>query len=136
VTDHRTQIRRPSSGGIPRSRAMLLSSAILACSAAMIAIERRGLVDLDYYPKEALAWSGIALALGGFAILVRLWCAERFRITISRLMVIVAMVAILIAFVLHMLRVEQQRRGPGLPPRTSPAGVQGQVSALRSVADV
>lgn len=122
MTDPRPQIWPLAPGGNSRSGATLLGAALLACAAVVIAVERRGLLNLDNVAKEALAWSGFALALGGAALLVYAWSAERFRVSIGRLMVIVAVLAALFAFILHMRRAEQQRRGLRNPSRTSPAG--------------
>jgi len=131
VKDSRPQIQRLAPGGISRSGAMLLDAALLACAAVLIAVHRRGLLDLNHVASETLSWSGLALALVGGVYFVYIWWTDRFRASIGHLMVAVAMSAILFAFILHMLRTEQQRRGLRNPSRASSAGGQVQLFVPR-----
>jgi hypothetical protein len=75
---------------------MKVCAAILACAAVLIAVQKRGLLDLGHVGSEALAWSSHALALAGGVYLIHIWWAHRFRVSIGRLMLVVALVAVLI----------------------------------------
>lgn len=112
-------------GGITRPRSMLLAAALLGVAAILIAAGRLGLVDLhdvvryshadldlDNIVRGVVGWVGFALAVSGILYLIYIWGADRFRVSIGRLMVVVAMLAVLLVVVLTLRQREQARRTP------------------------
>jgi hypothetical protein len=96
---------------------MLLGAALLACAAVVIAVERRALIVLEPpVVKEVFGWLGMALALTGILYLIYIWWADRFRVSIGRLMVIVVMLAVLLGVVRTLQQREMARRArlPGM----------------------
>src|SRR5262245_12459705 len=91
----RPEARQVLPRGITRPGAMKGSVAILACAAALMAVQKRGLLDLGHVAHEVLGWSSHALALAGVVYLIHIWWADRFRVSIGRSMVVVALVAVL-----------------------------------------
>jgi hypothetical protein len=75
-------------------------------------VDRRDLLDLSSVGHAVVAWSGRALALAGAVYLALIWWTERFRLTIGRVMVIIAMLAVLLAVIVHLLRTGAKDR-PG-----------------------
>ena len=111
--------------GITRPRAMLLAAALLGAAAILIAEGRLGLLDfhdvvrysqadldLDNIVRGVVVWVGFALAVSGILYLIYIWGADRFRVSIGRLMVVVAMLAVLLVVVLTLRQREQARRTP------------------------
>jgi hypothetical protein len=93
-SDFRPQERPATGGGIDRSRALLVSVALLAAAAVLMVAGKRGLFDGAANVIADLA--GLVLAISGASYLIYIWWSERFRISIGRLMVIVAIMAILL----------------------------------------
>jgi hypothetical protein len=111
--------------GITRSRAMLIAAALLGAAAMLIAEGRLGLLDLhdvvrysqadldlDNIVRDVAGWVGVALAVSGILYLICIWGADRFRVSIGRLMVVMAMLAVLLQVVLTLRQREQARRTP------------------------
>ena len=111
--------------GITRSRAMLIAAALLGAAAILIAEGRLGLLDLhdvvrysqadldlDNIVRDVAGWVGVTLAVSGILYLICMWSADRFRVSIGRLMVVVAMLAVLLQVVLTLRQREQARRTP------------------------
>jgi hypothetical protein len=111
--------------GITRPRAMLRAAALLGAAAILIAEGRLGLLefhdvvrysqadlDLDNIVRDVAGWLGAALAVSGILYLICIWSADRFRVSIARLMVVVAMLAVLLLVVLTLRQTEQARRTP------------------------
>src|SRR4051794_36770921 len=90
MTSSRPEARQPFPPGMTRPGAMKVCVALLACSAILIVVDRRGLLDLGPVAHGVLAWSGDALALAGLVHLLHILWADRFRVTIGRLMLVVA----------------------------------------------
>jgi hypothetical protein len=98
MSDSRPELRQLILGGMTRPRAMMICVALLACSAVLIAVDKRGL--LEGVAKEASGLAGYALALCGGLYLIHIWWADRFRVSIGRLMLVVAIIAVLLQGVL------------------------------------
>ena len=120
-------------GGITRPRSMLLAAALLGVAAILIAAGRLGLVDLhdvvryshadldlDNIVRGVVGWVGFALAVSGILYLIYIWGADRFRVSIGRLMLVVALLAVLLTVVIILRQREQARRtlGPPTDPST------------------
>ena len=119
MSDSRPQRLAP--GGISRPRAMLLGAALLTCAAIVIAVDRRGLIDLDPpVVKEAFGWLGMVLALSSILYLTYIWWADRFRVSIGRLMAVVVMMAVLLGVIRALQQRETARRAK-LPGTSSTA---------------
>jgi hypothetical protein len=104
---------------------MLIAAALLGAAAILIAEGRLGLLDLhdvvgysqaeldlDHIVRDVAGWVGVALAVSGILYLICIWGADRFRVSIGRLMVVVAMLAVLLQVVLTLRQREQARRTP------------------------
>lgn len=92
----RPEARRLFPRGMTRPRAMKVCVALLACSAIVIVVVKRGLLGgLGYVATDGLLGSSYALALLSLAYLLHIWWADRFRLSIGRLMLVVALVAVL-----------------------------------------
>jgi hypothetical protein len=110
---------------------MLLAAALLGAAAILIAVGRLGLRDLhdvvrysqavDNIVRDVAEWVGVALAVSGILYLISIWGADRFRVSIGRLMVVVAMLAVLLAVVITLRQREQARRTPRPPAAPSTA---------------
>ena len=94
MSDSRPQDQRLFPGGMTRPKAMLACAALLACSAVLIAVAKRGV--LDGIANEASGLAGLVLALSGVLYWIYLRWADRFRTSIGRLMVMVAIMAVLL----------------------------------------
>jgi FtsH-binding integral membrane protein len=107
---------------------MFVAAALLGTAAILIAVGRLGPLDLHdvvrYSPagfdlddivQEVAGWIGMALAVSGILSLIYIWGADRFRISIGRLMVIVAMLAVLLLVVVTLRQRERARRTSGTP---------------------
>jgi hypothetical protein len=113
---------------------MLLAAALFGIAAILIAVGRLGLLDLhdvvrysqagldlNNIVQEVAGWLGIALAVSGILYLVYIWAVHRFRVSIGRLMVIVAMLAVLFLVLVTLWQREQARRMPKPLPALSPS---------------
>lgn len=106
--------------GMTRPGAMKVCVALLACSAILIVVVKRGLLGgLGYVATDALLVSGDALALAGLIYLLHIWWADRFRVTIGRLMLVVALVAVLFQGLLAYI--QWTKAGLPKPPGTPSA---------------
>jgi hypothetical protein len=125
TSDSPPQAGHLAPGGITRPRAMLLAAALLGLAAILIAVGRLGLLDfhdvvrysqadldLDNIVRDVVGWVGFALAVAGILYLICIWVANRFRVSIGRLMVVVAMLAVLLQVVLTLRQREHARRTP------------------------
>jgi hypothetical protein len=142
MSDDRPETRRQGPGGVARERGLRLCLALFASAAVLIAIGRHHLIAfqdvaavrsnelwLDHILIDAIEWAGELLAIAGVLCLVALWSAHRYRISIGRLMLIVAILAGLLGFVRFLQRRELASRaaatgpaspGPNLPsPRSA-----------------
>ena len=61
-------------------------------------MDRRGL--LDAIPREVAGLAGLGLALAGVLYLIHIWWTDRFQVSIGRLMLVVALIAVLLQGVL------------------------------------
>jgi hypothetical protein len=113
---------------------MLLAAALLGAAAILIAECRFGLLDLhdvvrysradldlDHIVRDVAGWLGVALTVSGILYLIYIWGADRFRVSIGRLMVVVAMLAVLLQVVITLRQREQARRTPRPPAAPSTA---------------
>jgi hypothetical protein len=113
---------------------MLLAAALLGIAAILIAVGRLGLLDLhdvvrysqadldlDNVVQAVAGWLGIALAAAGILYLIYIWGVYRFRVSIGRLMAIVAMLAVLFLVLVTLWQREQARRTPKPVPAPSPS---------------
>jgi succinate-acetate transporter protein len=113
-------------GRITRPRAMLLAAALLGAGAILIAVGRlwpfefhdvvrysHATIDFDNILQEITSWLGVALTVAGIFTLIYVWGADRFRVSIGRLMVVVALLAVLLAVVITLRQRERARREPG-----------------------
>jgi hypothetical protein len=76
-----------------RPRSLLIASSLLLSSATFMVMGKRGVFD-----GEANQWLEVAsLVLGvwGFLYLIYIWRADRFRVSIGRLMIVTAIIALL-----------------------------------------
>jgi hypothetical protein len=84
-----------SSGLVPekldRPRALLRASGLLAFSAVLIVVEKRGILDAAAGHVAGLA--GLTLGLCGFLYLLVIY---RFQVSIGRFMTVVALIALLL----------------------------------------
>jgi hypothetical protein len=93
MTAPRPQVGPVAPQDLDRPRAMLRASGMLVTSAILMAMGKRGVFD-----GELNLWSDLAgLILGacGFVYLIYIWRADRFRVSIGRLMVVTAIIAVL-----------------------------------------
>ncbi len=93
MSDSRPELRQLVPRGMTRSGAMKVCLALLACSAVLIVMDRRGL--LEGVLKEVSGHVGLALALASVLYLIHIWWADRFQVSIGRLMLVVALIAVL-----------------------------------------
>jgi hypothetical protein len=93
MPDSRPEVRQLVPRGITRSGAMKVCLALLTCSAVLIVMDRRGL--LEGVVKEVAGEVALALALAGVLYLIHIWWAKRFQVSIGRLMLVVALIAVL-----------------------------------------
>jgi hypothetical protein len=111
---------------------MMLAAVLLGAGAIAIAVDRLGLLnfhdvvrysrddlDLDNIVRNLLGLLGLALAVSGIVYLIYVWSADRFRVSIGRLMLVVALLAVLLAVVIILRQREQARRTPG--PAAAPS---------------
>lgn len=109
VSASRLQAGRLDPEGGTRPRDIVRIAALFGAAAILIAESRLGLLDLhdvvrysqadfdlDNLVQPAAGWLGMALAVTGFVYLIHIWAANRYRVSIGRLMVIVAMLAVLL----------------------------------------
>ena len=106
--------------GISREGAMTFGVGILSIAAILIAASRRGLFgDVG---TETFGLIGLALAFVGFLYLIHIWWADRFRISIGRIMLLVVLLAILLqAFLVYRSWILD---GLPKPPGTTAAAVK------------
>jgi hypothetical protein len=104
---------------------MLLAAVLLGAGAIAIAVDRLGLLDfhdvvrysrddldLDNIVRNLLGLLGLALAVAGILYLIYIWGADRFRVSIGRLMLVVALLAALLTVVIILRQREQAMRTP------------------------
>jgi hypothetical protein len=126
------QAGRVHPGGITRDRAKLVAAVLLGAGEIAIAVARLGLLDfhdvvrysqdeldLDNIVRSVVGLLGLALAVAGIVYLTYIWAADRFRVSIGRLMLVVALVAVLLLVVIVLRQREQARRTPGPPAAPS-----------------
>ena len=123
------QAGRVAPGGITRDRAMLLAAVLLGAGAIAIAVDRLGLLNfhdvvrysqaVDNLVRDVAEWVGVALAVSGILYLICIWGADRFRVSIGRLMLVMALLAVLLTVVIILRQREQARRTPGPPAAPS-----------------
>ncbi len=122
------QAGRLAPGGLTRNRAMLFAAALLGAGAIAIAVARLQLLDfhdvvrfspadldLDNIVREIASWLGVALTVSGILYLIYIWGADRFRVSIGRLMLVVALLAVLLTVIIILRQREQARHTPGPP---------------------
>jgi hypothetical protein len=83
----------PTPAALNRPRSLLIASGLLLSSAILMVIGKRGVFD-----GVANQWSdvaGLVLGVWGFLYLIYTWRANRFRVSIGRLMVVTAIIAVL-----------------------------------------
>jgi hypothetical protein len=113
---------------------MLLAAVLLGAGAIAIAVDRLGLLnfhdvvrnsrdelDLDNIVRNMLGLLGLVLAVSGILYLIYIWAADRFRVSIGRLMLVMALLAVLLTVLIILRQREQARRTPG-PPATRSTG--------------
>jgi hypothetical protein len=113
---------------------MLIAAALLGAAAILIAEGRLGLLDLhdvvrysqaeldlDNMLRDVAGWLGVALTVSGILYLLYIWGADRFRVSIGRLMAVVALLAVSLWIVITLRQREHARRTPAPPaaPRTA-----------------
>jgi hypothetical protein len=86
--------------GITRPQALLRCAAILDCAAVLIVVVHRGLFDLDDETRKVISIAGPSLAVFGLLYFFYIWGSGRFRVSIGRVMVFVAAVAVFLQIVL------------------------------------
>jgi hypothetical protein len=119
-------------GRITRPRAMSLAAALLGAGAILIAVGRlwpfefhdvvrysQATLDFDNILQEIVIWLGVALTVAGILTLIYIWGADRFQVSIGRVMVVVALLAVLLAVVITLRQREQARRAT--PPVAAPS---------------
>ena len=85
-------------GRLNRPRSMLTASGILIASAVLMVIEKRGLIE--GLPSGVAGVAGLTLGICGFLYLIYIWRDDRFRVSIGRLMIVVAIFALMLEGVL------------------------------------
>jgi hypothetical protein len=73
---------------------MAASVVLLFCSAALVAVDSRG--PFQVVSKGWVQSAGVAFAACGLLNLLYVWSANRFRVSLGRLMVVVAFVAVIL----------------------------------------
>jgi hypothetical protein len=77
---------------------MAASVALLFCSAALVAVETQE--PFRVVSKGRAQFAGVVFAACGLLNLLYVWSANRFRVSLGRLMVVVAFVAVILQGVL------------------------------------
>ncbi len=95
MTNPRPRPRRLLPGTITRPEALLVCVSLFACSAILIVVEKRGLLDLDGVANNAVGRAGAVLAVFGGLYFMHICWADRFQVSIGRLMIVVAVAAVL-----------------------------------------
>jgi hypothetical protein len=83
----------PTPAALNRPRSLLIASGLLLSSAILMVIGKRGVFD-----GVANQWSEVAsllIGVWGFLYLIYIWRANRFRVSIGRLMIVTAIIAVL-----------------------------------------
>jgi hypothetical protein len=94
MSESRPEVRHLVPRGMTHPGALKVCVGLLACSAVLIAVDRRGVVD--GVAKEVAGWAGLGLALAGVLYLIHIWWAARFRVSIGRFMLVVALAGVLL----------------------------------------
>ncbi len=80
----------------------LVCAALLFTGAVMIALDKRGFLESPV--KDAVGTVGLACGLAGFSGLLATWAAGGFRVSIGRLMGVIAFIAVLVRGVMAYVR--------------------------------